>query len=47
MLSKFVISVYSYNEMDRACSTKGGEEESIWDIDGNARKKENTDMTKT
>jgi hypothetical protein len=33
--------------MGRACSTKRGEEECIWDIGGKARKKETTRKMKT
>jgi hypothetical protein len=33
--------------MGRACSTNGGEEESIEDIGGKARRKETTRKTKT
>jgi hypothetical protein len=33
--------------MDRACNTNGGEEESIKDICGKARRKETTRKTKT
>jgi hypothetical protein len=36
-----------YDEMGRACSTNGGEEECIWDIGGNTRRKETTRKTKT
>jgi hypothetical protein len=35
------------NEMGRACSTNGGEAESIYDIAGKARRKETTGKTKT
>jgi hypothetical protein len=35
------------NEMSRACSTNAGEEECIWNIEGIARRKENTRKTKT
>jgi hypothetical protein len=34
-------------EIGRACSTNGGEEEYIQDIDGKARRKETTGKTKT
>jgi hypothetical protein len=33
--------------MGRACSTNGGEEEYVEDIDGKARRKETTRKTKT
>jgi hypothetical protein len=33
--------------MGRACSTNGGEEECMKDIDGKARRKETTEKTKT
>jgi hypothetical protein len=42
---------YNYNyqvkedEMGRACSTIGGEEECIWDFGGNAGRKETTRKT--
>jgi hypothetical protein len=35
------------DEMSRACSTNGGEQEFIWDIDGKDRRKETTRKTKT
>jgi hypothetical protein len=35
------------NEMGKACSTSGGEEECIEDIGGKARRKETTGKTKT
>jgi hypothetical protein len=35
------------DEMGRACSTNGGEEECIKDIGGKARRKETTGKTKT
>jgi hypothetical protein len=35
------------DEMGRACSTNGGEEECIQDIGGKSRRKETTGKTKT
>jgi hypothetical protein len=35
------------DEMGRACSMNGGEDESMWDIDGKARRKETTGKTMT
>jgi hypothetical protein len=35
------------DEMSRACSTNGGEEECIWDIGGGARRKQTTRKMKT
>jgi hypothetical protein len=38
--------IYWQGEMGRACSTNGGEEECIWDVGGNAGRKETTRKTK-
>jgi hypothetical protein len=35
------------DDIGRVCGTNGGEQECIWDIGGNARKKETTRKTKT
>jgi hypothetical protein len=49
----FVLIIYKVNlvlgndEMGGACSTSGGEEECIQDIDGKARRKQTTTKTKT
>jgi hypothetical protein len=35
------------DEMSRECSTKGGDEECMWDICGKTRRKETTRKTET
>jgi hypothetical protein len=44
---KQLFQVNSEDEMGRACSTNGGEEECIYDIGEKARRKETTRKIKT